>query len=78
MHSGINALMCDVQKNGKAIPVTRREVPYCCETSRLPYSLDNRLTDGGEVVSFKRQPPFTAQDDSWYSFMLEAESTPGP
>jgi hypothetical protein len=46
--------------------------------SRLPQFLDNRLTDGGEVVSLTRRPPFTPQEDSWYSFLLEAESTPGP
>jgi hypothetical protein len=42
------------------------------------FSLDNRLTDGGKVVSLMRRPPFTPQEDSWYSFLLEAESTPGP
>jgi hypothetical protein len=63
---------------GKAIPVTRHEGPYGCERSRLPHFLDNQLTDGGEVVSPTRPPPFTPQDDSWYSFPLEAESTPGP
>jgi hypothetical protein len=26
---------------------------------RLPLFLDNRLTDGGEVVSLTRRPPFT-------------------
>jgi hypothetical protein len=61
---------------GKAIPVTGREGPEGCEMSRLPHFLDNRLTDGGEVVSPMRQPPFTPQQDSWYSFLLEAESTP--
>jgi hypothetical protein len=25
-----------------------------------------------------RRPPFTPQEDSWYSFLLEAESTPWP
>jgi hypothetical protein len=30
-----------------------------CETSRLPHFLDSRLTDGGEVVSLTRRPPFT-------------------
>jgi hypothetical protein len=30
-----------------------------CETSRLPHFVDNRLTDGGEVVSLTRWPPFT-------------------
>jgi hypothetical protein len=42
-----------------AIPVTGREGPERCETSRLRHFLDNRLTDGGEVVSLKRRPPFT-------------------
>jgi hypothetical protein len=43
----------------KAIPVTGRDGPYGCETSRLPYFLENRLTDGGEVVSLTHRPPFT-------------------
>jgi hypothetical protein len=38
------------------------------------YCLDNRLTDGGEVVSLTRRPPFTPKEDSWYSYLLEAES----
>jgi hypothetical protein len=36
------------------------------------------FTDGGKVVSPTRRPLFTPQEDSWYSFLLEAESTPGP
>jgi hypothetical protein len=35
---------------GKAIPVTDHGGPQGCETSRLPHFLDNRFTDGGEVV----------------------------
>jgi hypothetical protein len=46
-------------KEGKAIPVTGLGCPQGCETSRLPHFLDNRLTDGGEVVSLKHRPPFT-------------------
>jgi hypothetical protein len=42
-------------KKGKSIPVTGRDGPYVCETSRLPHFLDNRLTDGGEVVSLTRR-----------------------
>jgi hypothetical protein len=45
---------------------------------RVPHFLDNRLTDGGKVVSLTRRPPFTSQEGSWHSFLLEAESTPGP
>jgi hypothetical protein len=47
------------------------------ETSRLPHFLDNRLTDGGEAVSPTLRPPFIPKEDSWCSFPLEAESTPG-
>jgi hypothetical protein len=43
----------------KAIPVTGPEGPQGCETSRLPHIQDNPLTDGGEVVSPTRRPPFT-------------------
>jgi hypothetical protein len=63
----------------KVIPVTGRGDPQGCETSRLPHFLDNPLTSGGEVVSLTRRPPaLNPQEYSWYSFQLEAESTPGP
>jgi hypothetical protein len=41
------------------------------------FLLYSQLTDGGEVVSFMCQQPFTPKEDSWYTFLLEAESTPG-
>jgi hypothetical protein len=44
---------------GKAISVTGRGGPYGCETSRLPHFPDNRLIDGGEVVSLTRRSLFT-------------------
>jgi hypothetical protein len=69
---------CAGKGKGKAIPVTSRGGPYVCETPRVPHLLDNRLTDGGKVVSLTRRPLFTPQEDSWYSFLLEAELTPGP
>jgi hypothetical protein len=31
-----------------------------------------------KVVSLTRRPPFIPQEDSWYSLLLETESTPGP
>jgi hypothetical protein len=61
----------------KSILVTDHGGPYGCETSRIPHFSNNQLTDGGEVVSLRRRPPITPQEDSWYSFLLEAESTPG-
>jgi hypothetical protein len=62
----------------KAIPVPGHGGPYGCETLRVPQYLDNRLIDGGKVVSLTRRPLFTPQEGPWYSFLLEAESTPGP
>jgi hypothetical protein len=47
------------------------------EAEAPTFGLDNRLTDGGKVVSPTRRPPFTPQEYSWYSFLLEAESTLG-
>jgi hypothetical protein len=41
---------------GKAIPVRGRGGTQGYETSRLPHFLDNRLTDGGEVVNLTRRP----------------------
>jgi len=34
--------------------------------------------DGGKVVSLTYRPPLTPRKYSWYSFLLETESTPGP
>jgi hypothetical protein len=47
------------RKRGKAIPLTGRSGQQGCDTSRLPHLLENRVTDGGEVISIMRQPPFT-------------------
>jgi hypothetical protein len=34
--------------------------------------------EGGKVVSPTQRPPLPPRTYSWYSFLLEAESTPGP
>jgi hypothetical protein len=62
----------------KNYAVTGCEGREGCEMPRLPQLLDSWLTDGDEVVSLRHWQPFYPQEDSWYSFLLEAESTPGP
>jgi hypothetical protein len=57
MNKGVSSNIA-LNVKGKAIPVTGREGPYGCETSRLPHFLDNRLTHGDEI-SLTRRPPFT-------------------
>jgi hypothetical protein len=55
-----------------------REGPKGCEMSRFPYFLDSRLTNGGEVVGPCEPAALYPQEDSWYSFLLQAESIPEP
>jgi hypothetical protein len=50
--------MNEVKAKSKAIRVTGRGCPQGCETTRLPLSLDNHLTDGSEVVSLTSRPRF--------------------
>jgi hypothetical protein len=42
---------------------------------RIPRFVDSPLTDGVEVVSLTRRLAFAPQEDSWYSILLEDEST---
>jgi hypothetical protein len=44
-------------KKIKTIPVTGHGGPSGCERSELPHFLDNRLTDGGEIMSLMRRLP---------------------
>jgi hypothetical protein len=73
IHRYINGI-----KHSKAILVTGNRCAQGCEKSMIPHSLENQLTDVGEVISLTHLQRFTTQEGSWYSFLLEAESTPGP
>ena len=54
--------------------------PRCPEGSRKLRFPDyvTMTQDGGKVVSLTYRPRFTSRKYSLYSFLLEAESTPGP
>jgi hypothetical protein len=52
-------MFTDVYTIVKVVPVTSREGPLGCETSRHPHLLNSRLIDGGEVMSLTLQPPLT-------------------
>jgi hypothetical protein len=65
-----------LRSKSKAIFVTGRGGLYVCKMFRIPYCLDNRLTDGGKVVSPTRRPLLYSLETFlcfWYSFLLEAE-----
>jgi hypothetical protein len=63
-------------KEKKAILVRSCGGPQGCETRRLPHFLD---IYGGEADSLSHRPPFTPQEDSWYSFLsrLQGHSATG-
>jgi len=58
-------------------PITGPRCPEGSRELRFPDYV-TVAQDGGKVVSLMHQPLFTPRKYSWYSFLLEAESTPGP
>jgi hypothetical protein len=50
----------------KAILVTGFRGLYGCDMLRIPHCLDNRLTDGGNVVSPTHPPHFTPQKHYYF------------
>jgi hypothetical protein len=54
----------------------RRPMGFC-DVEGLTFYIQP-AKDGGEVVSLTRWPGFTPQEDSWYSFLLEAKWIPAP
>jgi hypothetical protein len=67
----------DREVKDKTTHVTSRGSLYGGETSRIPHCLDNRLTDGGEVISLRSRLLFTLRNIPG-THILEAESNPGP
>jgi hypothetical protein len=51
--------VCHPTSNSKSIPLTGPGVVFGCEMLRIPHCLDNRLTDGGKVVSLTHRPRST-------------------
>ena len=62
---------------GNSVPLQAWRGPEGSSKLRSPDYLTT-AQDGGKVVNLTHRPPFTPRKNSWYSFLLEAESTPGP
>ena len=60
-----------------AVPLQAWSGPEGSRKLRFP---DFMITtqDGGKFVSLTHRPPLPPRKYTWYSFLLETESTPGP
>ena len=62
---------------GKAVLLQAWSGPEGSRKLRFPDYITT-AQDGGEVVSLTHRPSLPPRKYSWYSFLLEAESTPVP
>ena len=62
---------------GKTVPLQSWSGPGGSRKLRFPDFMTT-AQDGGKVVSLRHRPPLPPRKYTWYSFLLEAESTPGP
>ena len=62
------------QNKGKAIILQAWTCPESYRSLSLP---DFKTHEGGKIVSPRHRPPLPTRKYSWYSFLLEADSTPG-
>ena len=65
-----------IKGKGKAVPLQAWSDPEGSRKLRLPDFMTT-AQNGGKVVSLTHRPPLPPGKYTWYSFLLEAESTPG-
>ena len=61
----------------KAVPLQAWSGPEGSRNLRFPDFM-TMTQDGGKVVSLTHRPLLPLRKYTWYSFLLEAESIPGP
>ena len=76
-HCGPSLGYKNVKIRGKVVPLQAWTGPHDSRQLRFP-DFVTTAQDGGKVVSLTHRPPLPPRKYSWYSFLLEAESTPGP
>ena len=69
--------LTEINKKGKAVPLQVWSGPECSRKLGDP-DIMTTAQGGGKVVSLTHRPHLPSRKFSWYSFLLEAESTPGP
>jgi len=66
-----------VKGKGKAVLLQALSGPEGSRKLRFPDFMTT-AQDGGNVVILTHRPPLPPEKYTWYSFLLEAELTPGP
>ena len=61
---------------GKAVPLQARSGPEGSRKLRFPDFMTT-AQDGDKVVNLTHRPPLPPRKYTWYSFLLEADSTLG-
>jgi len=64
-------------RKGKSVPLQAWSGSEGSRKLRFPDFMTT-AQDSGKVVSLMHRPPLPPRKYTWYSFLLEAESTPGP
>jgi len=72
-----NYALTDKTTKGKPVPLQAWNGPEGSRKLRFPDFMTT-AQDGGKVASLTHRPPLPPRKCSWYSFLLEAESTPWP
>jgi hypothetical protein len=72
----VQSVFRDAKGKGKAVPAQVWTGPTVSKISRLPY-FHKFATEVAKVISPMHLPPLPTRIYSWYSFLLEAKSTPG-
>ena len=73
----VQSSICVCKSKGKAVTLQASRGPEFSRKLRLPDFMTT-TQDGGKVVSLTHRSPLPPRKCSWYSFLLEGESTPGP
>jgi hypothetical protein len=69
--------MLNMTAKVKAVLLQNWSCPEGSRKLRFPDFM-TKAQDGGKVVSLTHRPPLLHRKYTWYSFLLEFESTPGP
>ena len=77
MALGSTQPLTEMSKKGKSVPLQAWSDPEGSRKLKFPDFMTT-AQGGGKFVSLTHRPHLTPRKFSWYSFPLEAESTPGP